>query len=107
MTQEKSLRGIYQWCGEEKMTKYDMMLRIAEVFKLPYSHVKPDKSKVADANRPMDPELDRSRLTELGFGQHTPFRKGIYDVLSTWVSMNCDLLQSVRPYKLETPKVKE
>uniref|UniRef100_A0A1B6KPV6 Methionine adenosyltransferase 2 subunit beta n=1 Tax=Graphocephala atropunctata TaxID=36148 RepID=A0A1B6KPV6_9HEMI len=95
---DETVRGIFQWCGEEKMTKYQMVLKMAEVFKIPHSHVKPEMKLGASATRPLDTELDRSRLNQLGFGQHTPFNEGLLDVLCSWVSLNVNLLPDVRPY---------
>ena len=33
-------KGIYQWCGIEPMTKYDMVKSMAKVFDLNHSHIK-------------------------------------------------------------------
>lgn len=96
------MSGIFQWCGEEKMTKYEMVMKIANVFKLPHSHIKPEKGQAVSVSRPLDTELDRTKLSQLGFGQHTPFIQGIFSVLCSWVSMNAELLESVRPYTLPT-----
>lgn len=85
ISQENRLSGVFHWCGEEKMTKYEMTLKMAEVFKLPHSHVKPDTTQVPSTTRPFDTELDRSRLVQLGFGKHTPFSEGVRDALTPWV----------------------
>lgn len=83
--QKKSLSGVFQWCGDEKMTKYEMTLQIAEMFQLPTSQVKPEVNQVSSTTRPFDTELDRSRLLKLGFGKHTPFSEGARDALKPWV----------------------
>lgn len=92
VSQKNSLSGVFQWCGEEKMTKYEMSLQIAEMFKLPTSQVKPDVDQVSSTTRPFDTELDRSRLIQLGFGKHTPFSEGARDALKPWVQKVVDFI---------------
>ncbi|XP_045124740.1 methionine adenosyltransferase 2 subunit beta-like isoform X2 [Portunus trituberculatus] len=79
----QNLSGIYQWSGREKLTKYEMTLKMALVFSLPHSHVTP--SMDASPLRPHDPEMDVSRLTELGISHHTKFEEAIKECLASWV----------------------
>ncbi|KAK8404709.1 hypothetical protein O3P69_007753 [Scylla paramamosain] len=79
----QNLSGIYQWSGREKLTKYEMTLTMARVFSLPHDHVTP--SMDASPLRPYDPEMDVSRLTELGISHHTKFEEAIKECLSAWL----------------------
>lgn len=84
---QSDVKGIYQWCGAEVLTKYQMVQAMAQVFHLPMDHI----TGVRDAGpsggvvRPYDTRLDVARLRALGFGQHTPFEKGIEDALKSWI----------------------
>ena len=69
--------GVYQWCGSEPLTKYDMVKTMAEVFQLPHSHIKGLKEPSPGAPRPYDTTMDTSRLLQLGISHHTTFREGI------------------------------
>lgn len=79
----QNLSGIYQWSGREKLTKYDMSLTMARVFSLPHDHVTP--STDSSPLRPYDPEMDVTRLTDLGISHHTKFEEGIKECLVTWL----------------------
>lgn len=84
---DSGISGIYQWCGKEKMTKYEMVLKMAEVFGLPHDHVIPNlTSNSASTQRPQDTEMFRSRLEKLGFGKSALFKEGIYEVLKAHVN---------------------
>ena len=76
--------GIYQWCGSEAMTKYDMIKCMAEVFDLDHSHIKGIKEPSPGAARPYDTTMDTSRLLDLGIQHHTPFKVGIKASLEKW-----------------------
>lgn len=77
------MKGVYQWSGREKMTKYDMILTMARVFSLPHDHLTP--SLTPSPIRPYDPEMDVSRLTDLGISHHTKFEDGVKECLAAWV----------------------
>lgn len=75
---DNSIKGIYQWSGEEVFTKYKMVRIMAEEFQLPMDHITPaSKSDDDDATRPYNVQMSTEHLTKLGIGSHTPFRKGI------------------------------
>jgi len=40
---EPKLNGIWHWSGKEKMTKYEMLIKISEVLKIPPEHIIPCK----------------------------------------------------------------
>lgn len=88
--QNPAVSGIFQWCGSEVFTKFDMVQIMSEVFSLPHAHL--SKAPVASdassqsVSRPYDTQLDRSRLESLGIGRHTPFAAGIRSALAAWVS---------------------
>lgn len=83
------MHGIYQWCGSETLTKFEMVQVISEVFSLPHAHI--SKAPVASdgatqaVSRPYDTQMDRSRLESRGIGKHTPFASGIRGALAAWV----------------------
>ncbi|KAK8734899.1 hypothetical protein OTU49_005720 [Cherax quadricarinatus] len=79
----KTLDGIFQWSGKEKLTKYEMTLTMSRIFSLPHDHITPSYS--AGSLRPYDPEMDVSRLTDLGISHHTNFEDGIKECLSPWL----------------------
>jgi dTDP-4-dehydrorhamnose reductase len=63
---EKSIRGIYHTAGSERISKYEFALKIAEVFELDKTLIKPIKMrdlKVWIARRPRDSSLcvDKAR----------------------------------------------
>lgn len=69
------------------MTKYQMVLKMAEVFGLPYNHIKPNlESSAASTQRPLDTEMSRLNLEKLGFGKSTIFEDGISEVLKPFVN---------------------
>ena len=80
-----SISGIYQWCGDEPLTKYKMALAIGEAFGLSTKHLIGDATKPAGGTqRPRDTTMDRGRIEELGIGHHTNFVQGIKDSLQKW-----------------------
>merc|ERR1711962_107951 len=74
---EKSIPfGIYQWCGSEPLTKYEMVKIMGKVFKLDHKHVKGVKEPSPGAPRPFDTTMDTSRLLDLYIANyHTPFEE--------------------------------
>ncbi|XP_063303503.1 methionine adenosyltransferase 2 subunit beta isoform X1 [Pelobates fuscus] len=80
--QNPSLKGIFHWSGNEQMTKYEIACAMADAFNLPSSHLRPITDEpVGETPRPRNPQLNCSRLEQLGIGQRTPFRVGIRESL--------------------------
>ena len=79
--QKGPFSGIWHWCGNEGMTKYEMAKRIAELLSVPTDHLKPDTNPPKAMPRPKDCRLDFSRLESLGIGQRTPFTAAMRKVL--------------------------
>ncbi|RXM96439.1 Methionine adenosyltransferase 2 subunit beta [Acipenser ruthenus] len=81
--EDPSLRGIFHFSGNEQMTKYEMACAIADAFSLPSSHLRPitETPVGSGALRPHNPQLDCSRLENLGIGHRTPFKQGIKECL--------------------------
>ena len=79
-----SVEGIYQWCGKEPLTKYEMVKIMSQVFSLNHSHVKGIKEASPGAPRPFDTSMDCSRLKNLGIEHHTQFSEGIKKALEKW-----------------------
>jgi dTDP-4-dehydrorhamnose reductase len=76
--------GIYQWCGSEPMTKYDMVQTMGRKFDMDCSHIQGVKGPSPGAPRPFDTTMDTSRLTAMGIKHHTPFPAGIKSALLKW-----------------------
>lgn len=87
--QDVTVSGIFQWCGSEVFTKFDMVQIMGEVFSLPHAHISkapvPSDGTSVTVSRPYDTQMDRSRLESLGIGKHTTFSSGIRSALSAWV----------------------
>lgn len=84
LKEEEKPSGIFQWCGQEPMTKYKMVLEMAAAFSLDTNHVLAVKGPSPGSPRPYDTTMDTGRLVDLGIGVHTPFRQGIKQVLEKW-----------------------
>jgi len=77
--------GIYQWCGSQPLTKYEMVKIMGKVFNLDDKHVKGVKEPSPGAPRPYDTTMDTSRLLDLNKANyHTPFEEGIKMSLENW-----------------------
>jgi len=83
---EAGVSGIYQWSGQEALTKYGMVREMAALFRLPVQHVRPSRVPPPDGvPRPIDCRMDTARLQELGVAANTPFQQGVYECLLPWV----------------------
>ncbi|CAD5114671.1 DgyrCDS3718 [Dimorphilus gyrociliatus] len=79
----KKVKGIFQWSGNEKFTKYEMSLRIGKVFKTSVDHVQAMTKADSVAKRPVDCQLDCSTTIEvIGCNPQTNFDDGIYKSIS-------------------------
>ncbi|RXG70660.1 Methionine adenosyltransferase 2 subunit beta [Armadillidium vulgare] len=83
--QGTSVSGIYQWSGKEQLTKYGMLKAMAEVFSLPFEHIKPDRNPSPGAPRPYDALMDNSKLENLQISHHIDFKSGIKECLKNWI----------------------
>lgn len=79
------VKDVYQWCGSEELTKYDMVKAMGEVFNLPTGHIEADPSPGTGAPRPRDVTLSRARLEALGISKHTPFKQGIKKLFAKFI----------------------
>jgi len=68
--------GIYQWCGMEKLSKWDMCKIISKETGLDIGHLE-EVVGAGGTPRPRDVELDREKLRRLGIEHHTQFREGL------------------------------
>ena len=84
LQEDKIPKGVYQWCGSEALTKYDMIKIMANQFSLERTHIKAAKGPSPGAKRPYDTTMDTSRLSQLSIQYHTPFAKGIKSCLEKW-----------------------
>lgn len=79
--QGEDIKGIYHWSGEENMTKYNMAMAMATAFGLPTEHILADRSPSGGATRPYDAHLDCTKVSNLGIGQQSLFKKSIKLIL--------------------------
>ncbi|XP_041469414.1 methionine adenosyltransferase 2 subunit beta-like isoform X2 [Lytechinus variegatus] len=88
-TDPESVSGVFHWCGADFMTKYTMIVTIANAFNLPHGHLRANPVQPAgETPRPKDCSMDRSKLVSLGIGQTTPFTEGIQKVMKPFISKN-------------------
>lgn len=81
----EEVSGVYQWCGLEKMSKWDMVREIGEMTGSSLEHLEEVKGAAQGTPRPRDVEMDRSRLIDMGINHHTVFKDGIKQVLEKWL----------------------
>lgn len=74
--------GIYHWSGNECLTKYEMALRIAEIWEIGADHLLPDAKAPRGTPRPYDCQLDCSGLEALGMSARTSFNDTISEALA-------------------------
>lgn len=74
---DSGVAGVFHWCGLEPLTKFQMVLTMAEVLNLGHDHLSPDRDPSQGAPRPHDCRLECGRLRDLGIGQHTRFSEGV------------------------------
>lgn len=83
---DPSIKGVFHWSGADSMTKYQMAMAMAELFKLSSSHLVADKEPSKGAPRPYNSQLDSSDLEQMGIGRKTAFTEGIVRALKNFVS---------------------
>lgn len=84
----EKISGIYQWCGSDVLTKYEMIVIMAEVFKLSHDHITPEGQPLSNSTlRPFNTRMDTSCLESLNINPQTLFREGIYKSLKPWTGM--------------------
>lgn len=76
------LNPIYQLSGRETLTKYEMVLVMAEALGLDHSLIFPDPSPPKGAPRPQDCRMDTGLLEDMGYRQSVGFRQGIAEALA-------------------------
>uniref|UniRef100_A0A2R5LN12 Methionine adenosyltransferase 2 subunit beta n=1 Tax=Ornithodoros turicata TaxID=34597 RepID=A0A2R5LN12_9ACAR len=74
---DATIRGFYQWCGSEALTKYGMVQVMGKALDVNVDHISADPNPSSGAPRPHDTRLARDRLQELSIGRHTPFVDGV------------------------------
>ena len=82
---DAAFHGVFQWQGNEQLTKYEMVKIMSEIFEKPMDHITPNNSPTSGAPRPYHCLMDCSDLERLGIGTcRTPFRKGIKESLADY-----------------------
>jgi len=76
--------GIYQWCGLEKLSKWEMCKLINKETGLDIQHIE-EVVGAGGTPRPRDVELDREKLRRLGIEHHTPFIQGVMEDLKQFL----------------------
>ncbi|KIO36797.1 dTDP-4-dehydrorhamnose reductase family protein [Shewanella sp. cp20] len=74
--------GIYHFSGSERMTKYQMLNKMAESLGLSCRHVSPLSSPNDSAQRPEDCSLSMARLNSLAIKSEIDFEQGVKYSLS-------------------------
>ncbi len=74
--------GIYHFTGTERMTKYQMLLKMAEILGLSSQHISPQSSPSDLAKRPKDCSLSMARLKSLAIKSEIDFEQGVKYSLS-------------------------
>ncbi|XP_068718927.1 methionine adenosyltransferase 2 subunit beta-like [Montipora capricornis] len=86
---DKSMTGTWHWSGRESMTKYSMVLQMAEMFGLSHSHLFPNPNPPTGTPRPHNTALSCSELESLmddgGASMRTPFQQGIKQSLQPFI----------------------
>ncbi|CAM3517801.1 dTDP-4-dehydrorhamnose reductase family protein [Shewanella pealeana] len=77
----KQLSGRYHFSAEETMSKYQMLLVMAEILGLDTGHLIAVTSPTDSAKRPKDCSLSCERLASLGIKSRLPFKVGIESAL--------------------------
>lgn len=75
------LTGIYHFSGKQTMTKYQMLLNLADILQLSATHLSPVTEPSQSVKRPRDCTLSCRRLSRLGIASIIEFREGITDSL--------------------------
>jgi len=77
-----SWNPIYLLSGQETLTKYEMVLIMAEALGIDASFITPNPSPPKGAPRPRDCRMDTGLLESLGYRQAIGFREGIAEALA-------------------------
>jgi dTDP-4-dehydrorhamnose reductase len=81
----KNATGCFHFSGNEAMTKFEMVRRIAHLKGLSSEHIAPEKNPPDNGTiRPISSHLDCTKLNQLGYTDRTPFQTGIRDTLKSW-----------------------
>lgn len=73
----KSLVGIYHFSAQGGLTKYQMLLKLGDIFGLTTQHLKPETTPTGAINRPQDCSLSCQRLADLGIVSQLDFATGV------------------------------
>ena len=81
LTSNKDLVGCYHFSAQQTMTKYQMLVQMAQLLNVSHSHVIAVTSATDSAKRPRDCSLSCERLASLGIKSEVPFELGMARVL--------------------------
>ncbi|MCL1139903.1 dTDP-4-dehydrorhamnose reductase family protein [Shewanella pneumatophori] len=98
---QKALTGRYHFSAGQTMTKYQMLLQMAEILNVSHSHLIAVTSATDSAKRPKDCTLSCERLASLGIKSEVPFSLGMLNVLQ---HMPPALLDGLSRQALQEPK---
>lgn len=83
------LSGVWHWSGNEGMTMYQLVLKMAHALRLDASHVSPSVTPKTDGvRRPHNCQLDVTTLALMGIAKNTPFEEGVKQSFGTWTAAN-------------------
>ncbi len=69
--------GIFQWSGNQPMTKYQMAVSMAKSLGLDHSHIAPDNDPPKGPPRPQNTMMDISAIRNFGIDPQTDFHAAI------------------------------
>ena len=83
--EDGTFSGIWHWRSDDKLSKYQMVKIMGEIFGLSTQHITADDNPSPGAKRPFDCEFDCSDLERIGICQRTPFVAGISECLAKFI----------------------
>jgi len=78
---DEDLNGIFHWSSDSPYTKYQMALVMADVMGVDRSMIRKAAPNPDAAPRPMNSQLETSRLRKMGINPKTDFNAAIRDIL--------------------------
>jgi len=80
-----SLSGTWHFAADVPMTKYEMLIQMAELLNASHDHIQPQTTPDPNAaTRPQNVQLDTTAIKMMGFLKITPFKEGMKQVLDEY-----------------------
>jgi len=78
--EDKTVKGVFHYSGEEAFTKYEMMKVMACILNMMEKEISPVNNPLMEVPRPHNAHLDCSRLISMGINPQTAFKEGLQNV---------------------------